>query len=151
MINMINEYNAKRYCCESISNIENFEIAMSDRHNRWVCHHRLELIKTGGVIDLSMQDLKDFNIYFNRPADELIFLSASEHAKLHFTGKPRSQEVRDKISKTSTGKPHPFSDEAKEHMRQCIRSRAISNETRLKCSIASKKYWESVKNHTDEQ
>lgn len=41
----------ERYCCEDISKIENYEEAVADTTQMWHCHHRLELVKTGAVVD----------------------------------------------------------------------------------------------------
>jgi hypothetical protein len=69
----------KQYCCEDISLIGNYNIMINDKSNqRWVCHHKLETI-----IGLSVQELKDKGLYYDRPADELIFLTNSQHTKLH--------------------------------------------------------------------
>ena len=106
--------NTQRKCCEDISNIENYEEAVASP-KKWVCHHRLELVATGGVCDVDMQDLKDWGIYWNRPADELIFLSRSEHNKLH----QATNSYKDKLSKA-------------------LKGRTISEEHRRKLSEAAK-------------
>ena len=77
-----------KYCCEDISKIENYELAKRDNFRGWVIHHRLELVETGAVVDSTKQDLMVLGIYYNRPASELIYLTKSEHQKLHRTGKP---------------------------------------------------------------
>lgn len=74
---MIKEKNVKKYCCEDISLIENYNEAINS-DEMWDCHHRLEI-----ELNKSVQELKDLNLYFNRPADELIFLTKSEHIKIH--------------------------------------------------------------------
>lgn len=79
---MIDLYRVKEYCCGDISKIENYDEAINSNQT-WDCHHRLELIKTGAVVNSSIQDLKDWGIYYNRPSDELIFLPKSEHMRLH--------------------------------------------------------------------
>ena len=43
---MINEQKARRYCSESIANIENYDKAVSS-DDCWDCHHRLEITDTG--------------------------------------------------------------------------------------------------------
>lgn len=79
---MIAEYNVKLYCCEDISLIENYEMAIKD-NKIWDCHHKLELIETGAVVNSSKQDLIDWGLYYNRPADELVFIRHGEHTILH--------------------------------------------------------------------
>lgn len=84
--------------CKVFTKIENYDKAVTDTTQTWYCHHRMELISTGAVCDASMQDLKDWGIYYNRPADELIFLTRSEHQALHQKGKRFSEEHRRKMS-----------------------------------------------------
>ena len=62
--------------------IENYEKAKADNFIGWDCHHRLEL-HPDGSLRFTRQSLKNLGLYLNRPASELIFLSHSEHAKLH--------------------------------------------------------------------
>ena len=83
---MINEYYAKAYCCEDISLIENYKLAVNDNTQTWDCHHRGEVLQCGRF---SIDDLKKFGLYYNRPAAELIFLTPAEHNRLHFKGVPR--------------------------------------------------------------
>lgn len=70
--------NAYDYCCEDISLIENYEEALADKTQTWICHHRkgIELNKTP-------DELKEMGLYFNRPACELMFVTRSEHRKIH--------------------------------------------------------------------
>lgn len=68
------------YCCESIDKIENYELAKSDNFIGWDLHHRLEIRE--GYIN-TVRDLKIMNIYYNRPACELIYLKYDEHRRLH--------------------------------------------------------------------
>ena len=67
------------FCCEPISEIENYELAVKDNFVGWVTHHRKEFEDNG----YSREELKDKGLYYNRPAKELIFLRAGEHRKLH--------------------------------------------------------------------
>ena len=78
---MISTYKAKRYCNQDISLIENYEKAIEDEKVIWHCHHRLETDK-----NLSSEKLIEKNLYFNRPASELIFLTPYEHHRLHSDG-----------------------------------------------------------------
>ena len=73
------------FCCENVSKIENFEKAMNDKE-MWHCHHRLETHDENGnerEYSISVKTLKEQGLYFNRPANELIFLRMSEHRSLH--------------------------------------------------------------------
>lgn len=85
-LQMINEYYAKKFCCEDLSLIENYDKAISDTTQTWDCHHRREILPCGRF---SVSDLKKFELYFNRPASEHIFLTRSEHRRLHLKGVPK--------------------------------------------------------------
>lgn len=104
--------------CKNYAKIENYDKAMADTTQTWECHHRLECIETGAVVNSSRQDLIDWGIYYDRPADELIFLTASEHIGLH----NRNQ-----------------TSETKERMHIKLVSRITSEETKKKQSEAAKR------------
>ena len=107
---MINEKYAKKYCCEDISNIENYELAINDQTQTWDCHHRGEILPCGRF---SPNDLTKFGLYFNRPASELIFLTKAEHTRLHFKGVtnlylkgvPKSEAHKKALSEAHKGVP----------------------------------------------
>lgn len=75
------------YCIpEQIEQIENYELAKKDNFNGWHIHHRLETHNSDGekrLVNLSREELIALDMYYNRPANELIFLTNSEHMKLH--------------------------------------------------------------------
>ncbi len=97
----------EKYCCEDISLIENYELAISDQTQYWECHHRKETDE-----GLSANELIEMGLYFNRPASELIFLTKSEHNSIHKKGKPLSTDHKSKLSialknnKNRLGKQH---------------------------------------------
>lgn len=96
---MINVRQAKQYCCEDISKIENYDKAIADKTQTWCCHHRTEI-----WWNCSEQDLKDNECYYGRKALELIFLTQDEHNSLHHTGLHHSDETKKKLSKLWKGK-----------------------------------------------
>lgn len=111
---MINFRNVKNYCRDDISQIENYDKAVSDIEQMWECHHRLEV--TDSFI-CNAELLKEMNLYYNRPACELIFLTKSEHRKIHNNtveykrimseakkGKKHTEETKRKISESIKGK-----------------------------------------------
>ena len=114
---MISIRKVKKYCCEDISNIENYEKAIADKDNVWDCHHKLETHNSDGerrFVDLSKAELKALDMYYNRPAPELIFLTSKEHRQLHAKGKHHSEEIKRKISESCKGKQRgPHSEEWK--------------------------------------
>ena len=100
---MINEYCAKSYCCEDLSLIENYSLAVADTTQTWDCHHRGEILPCGRY---EAKDLKKFDLYYNRPASELIFLPHDEHIRLHHKGVqkgPMSEEHKQAISDAKKG------------------------------------------------
>ena len=98
--NMPKFAHAKRYCCEDISLIENYEQAKNDTKHRWICHHRIELSE-----NTTMEDLISRGLYYNRPASELIFVTLSEHNKLHRhnLGKKASDKTKRIMSNAQKG------------------------------------------------
>lgn len=88
--------NAKRYCAEDISKIENFDQMIADTTQRWDCHHRREMDE-----NKSSDQLIEEGRYYNVPAAELIFLTVSDHTSLHMkgvhTGVPLSDEHKQHI------------------------------------------------------
>lgn len=110
---MINEKMAKSYCNEDISKIENYEIAIADKTHRWDCHHRdeIKVLPSGIKVIRSMDELKENNRYYNCPANELIFLTSSEHSSLHFRGVSKTCEHKKKIGRK--GIKHKMSEEGR--------------------------------------
>ena len=99
---MINEFYAKSYCCEDLSLIENYELAINDTTQTWECHHRGEVLPGERF---SANDLKKFGLYYNRPAAELIFLTPFAHRQLHFKGVQKSDATKKAVSKAHKGIP----------------------------------------------
>lgn len=115
-------YNAKRYCKEDISLIDNYEAMMQDTSQRWVCHHRAEIDE-----NKSMKQLTEEGRYYKVPAAELIFLTDSEHKKLHAVN--MSEETKEKMkgnknavgNKSRRGKHH--SEASKQKMSEAKKGR----------------------------
>lgn len=125
---MINIRHVKEYCSEDISLIENYDKAVSDTTQMWHCHHRLETDE-----NKSAQQLIKEGRYFGVMANELIFLTSTEHNSLHRKDKPGwnkgkhlSPEHRQKISEANKGKHHSeaarqkISEAKKEKIIQCM-------------------------------
>lgn len=131
---MISKKHVKSFC-KDFTKIENYEKAIADTAQTWHCHHRLELIATGGVCDVEKQDLIDWSIYYDRPADELIFLTPKEHMQLHLNGRHISEKTKRKLSETNRGQV-PW-----------IKGKSHSEETKRKISEALKgnKAWNKGK------
>ncbi len=83
-------FRAIEYCLD-FEKIENFDLAHKDNFKGWECHHRLETHNSDGerrLVDLSMTELLALGMYYNRPAEELIFMRVKDHRQLHLKGKP---------------------------------------------------------------
>ena len=89
-----------KYCKEDISLIENYDKAISDTSEIWDCHHRLET-----ELNVSAKQLIKMNLYYDRPASELIFLTHAEHTKLHNLN--LTEERRSNLSKSIKGRIAP--------------------------------------------
>ena len=93
---MISEMPAKMYCSEDISLIENYHQAMADQEKMWEIHHRREYDEEGRTL-FTHKQLKEMNLYFKRPASELIFVTRSMHWKMH--REMREQQFKNRCSK----------------------------------------------------
>lgn len=130
---MINEDKAKTYCCEDISLIENYNLAIIDS-DKWVCHHRWGISPVG---IFSHEYLDSIGLYYNRPACELIFMKEFDHRSLH--KRNPSEETRMKLSESISGKNNywygkKFSEEHKKKIGEAGIGRHHSESTRKKCS-----------------
>lgn len=83
---------AKKFC-KNFEKIENYQEAVNSSKT-WHCHHRNEI-----DMGLSKQELIDNELYYNRPPEELIFLTSLDHHRLHRNGMKFSEETKKKLSK----------------------------------------------------
>ncbi len=135
---MIAETNAKKYCKEDISLIENYAEALADTTQMWLCHHRNAEPFTG----FSRDDLKKMNMLYNRPASELKFVTPKEHIQIHSphasssgrTGKTNSAEHNAAISKANKGRK--FSAEHRAKLSAAKKGKKLSAETKAKMSTS---------------
>lgn len=168
---MINKYTVKKFC-KDYTQIENYEEAVNDTTQTWVCHHILGEI-------LSKEQLIDHDFYYDVPPCMLKFMTKSEHRRLHQNGKHLSEETRRKISASEKGKigwnkgiPHTeehsrkisealkgkpsprkgkiLSEETRRKISESKKgeknpnySKHLSAETRKKISEARKRYWQN--------
>lgn len=126
------KHNFERFC-KDYENIENYDKAKVDNFKGWDCHHRLETWTSDGErrqIDITVAELKALGMYYNRPANELIFLRKSEHTALRKV----SLETRNKLS--DIGKN--ISEETRKKLSMANKGHPVSEETRNKISTANK-------------
>lgn len=149
--------------CRTPELIENYDKAIADSTQTWCCHHRLETHNSDGerrLVDISSSELIALDMYYDRPPEELIFLTPIEHTSLHKAGKPSpnkgkhlseetkaklsaankghlvSEETRRKLSEASKGKHH--SEETRKKMSETRKGHSVSEETKKKISEAKK-------------
>lgn len=118
---MINERRLKRYCCEDLSLIENYDKAINDNTQTWQIHHRLE------DLGFTYKDLKYLNLYWKVPSDELIFMTKSDHFSHHRRGKKA----------WNSGKTGVYSEETRRKMGADKKDKKLSDETKRKISEAN--------------
>ena len=128
-----------KYFCDDFTHIENYNEAIADNSKVWECHHRLETHNSDGekrLVQLTIAELKALQMYYHRPADELIFLPKDEHITLHRQGY------------------HHLSEEGIANVVKAHRGKKASDETRLKQSVSHKdlRWWNNgiVQVHTKE-
>lgn len=133
----------KKRFCKDFTKIENYEKAVNDTTQTWVCHHRLETHNSDGerrLVDISKAELIALGMYFDRPPEELIFMTALDHKRLHNVGKKRSEETKKKISETMKGKPK--SEETRRKLSESHKGNRPLEETKRKMSETHKgKHW----------
>lgn len=98
---MINFKQANKFCKEDLSLIENYEAALNS-DIMYVCHH-----KNGIILNKNRKELKELDLYYSRPANELMFLTHSEHITLHRKGKRHTEESKQKMSGSLKGRSSP--------------------------------------------
>lgn len=126
-------YTQQQYCKDDISKIENYELAKADNFKGWHIHHRLELTLDGEFAH-TPEDLKRMGMYYNRPYFELIFLTKSEHQRIHAQNRSNSSLNKMKSSLSlRTGELNNFygkhhSDDTKQKISKANRGRKRTNE-----------------------
>ena len=146
---MIDLKRVSKYCCEDITLIENYEKAISDNIQTWNCHHRKETDE-----NLSLEDLINDNLYWARPANELIFLTKAEHNKIHNIDRIYvcSEETKRKISEKNKGRKQSEEERNKRSiiLKEYYKNNKRSEETRNKLSKSLKGKNKKGHPHTEE-
>ena len=139
----------KRYC-KDYENIENYDKAKVDNFVGWDCHHRLETHTPDGKrrdVDITADELKALDMYYNRPSSELIFIKHGEHQFLHHKGRCLSEEHKKKLSEAKKGKyageKNPMygkkhSEEVRNKISRAHKGKKMSTETRKRMSESRK-------------
>ena len=140
---MISETQARKFCKDEISLIENYEQAKADTTKIWHCHHRDEIrvLPSGMRVVRTMEELKENGRYYNCPANELIFLTPSEHHYIHSyknnwskTAEETKKKISESVKKNPTRywKGKTFSAEHKAKLCEARRKRITTDETKAK-------------------
>ena len=125
----------KQYCKEP-EKIENYEKAKKDNFKGWHCHHRLQTWTSDGErrpVDILASELKALGMYYNRPPEELIFLTSREHHSLHDEG-----ENNPMYGKSPWNKGKKMSEEFCRKNAESHKGKHHSEETRRRIGAASK-------------
>jgi len=93
------EYHIPYFAPGELDKIENYGSASQDKFVGWHLHHRLE-INPDGSVGKSRNSLIDENLYYYRPASELVFLQSSIHRQLHINAANISRTNRTTSSET---------------------------------------------------
>lgn len=129
---MINEKYTKEFCKDDISLIENYEKAINDDTQIYDCHHRLELHPDGSV-RFTKESLIKIDLYYNRPASELIFLTHSNHSHIHNKGANNPN-----YGKPAWNKGKTLSPETRAKLSEAHKGKTFTAETRAKMSASRK-------------
>ena len=148
---MISVKHVCAYCREDISLIENYEEAINSPE-KWHCHHRLETHFEDGTMRpldsfLSGPDLIKQNLYYGRPASELIFLSIKDHFSLHSKSLKYKQRMSESIKKvTSTKEYREKMSKALKGKNTWSKGKKHSEEHKQKTSKGLKDYYKNHEN-----
>ena len=126
--------NFEKYC-KDYENIEKYDKALADNFVGWHCHHRREA-------EFSRKELIALGMYYNRPAEELVFLTRAEHTRLHkkgnsyMLGKHHTTETKNKIAEMHKGMH--ASEETKKKMAESRKGKRHSEECKKKIGETKK-------------
>ena len=125
---MINLNQANKYCSDDVSLIENYNEAINS-DKQYVCHH-----KNGITLNKSITELKELGLYFNRPANELIFLEISEHKRLHMGCNNPSK------NKDRSGENNPMYGKHYKHTKESINKITVNHAKSIPCIVNGNRY-----------
>lgn len=122
--------NRKDCFCENPELIENYDRAITDTSQTWVCHHRLEEFCT-------ISELMEIERYFFVKPEDLIFLTRKDHSILHGNmqwKKELQSEIMVNTNKKNKGKK--LSEKQKRKISESCKGRQAWNKGK-KCSNIS--------------
>lgn len=122
---MINKKFVNR-CCDTPSEIENYQKAINDKTKTWDLHHKLE------ELGFSAKELIYLNLYYHVPADELVFLTRADHKKRH----PVKKETIEKIIKTRTENGYDCSKDTERNLKISKKLKNVPKSERHKQNLS---------------
>lgn len=112
--------------CRSPELIENYDKAMADTEMMWVCHHRFETHDSEGnerLVEILPDELKPLGMYYDRPPEELIFMTQSEHKKLHCSFDTFRDKMSEKMKGNQNCKGKALSEERKRRLSNTMKGK----------------------------
>lgn len=128
--------------CTKPELIENYEKAINDTTQTWVCHHRLETHNSDGIlrqVALSQKELDALGMLYDRPPEEFIFLTQAEHRILHNSFRDYSKitdEARQNRSKAAKLRASKMTEEERRKVYGIWKGKKQSEETKRKMSVS---------------
>lgn len=124
---------------KEIEKVENYKKAKLDNFLGWNIHHRLETHTSEGIkrlVQITKEELIALDMYFDRPANELIYLTIPEHTSVHSKGRKCSEEQKRKTSKTLMG--HKVTEETRKKISEKLMGSHLTEECKKKISLKLK-------------
>ena len=120
-------------CCKDYTLIANYDEAIADTTQTWICHHILGEI-------LTREQLRDHDFYYNVPPCMLKFVTLSEHMRIHNKDKVVSdctkRKIADSMKYKTNFKGHRHTADTKQKISASRKN--ISDDTRKKLAESHK-------------
>lgn len=146
---MIAEYMVRNYCSEDISLIDNYEQAINDKTQTWHCHHRDEI-----TLSKSIEELIKMGLYWKVPASKLIFLTETEHKKLHQANlrEETVNKIKSTLSSKRQGSDNPMwnkqqTEKTRKQISETMKNVPKSEETKANMRKAQQEYYKTHSGH----
>lgn len=114
-ISRCKKWQLEHYCTD-ITKVENYYAFCKDNNEIYDLHHRLETHTSYGekrLVQLTRKELEALDMYYNRPPEELIFLTHAEHTSIHMTGNKYGGKNPEKIKESVHKNPEAMGGKVK--------------------------------------
>lgn len=133
----------KRVCNGDFTKVANYKEAISDNCHMWHLHHKLGLNHT-------VRELKDNNLYYHRPPEELEFLPSEYIGMIDTYDSIKGHYLAHADAKRRIDSEFEFTSFINELSRkQCKDNQIIDNKLRFESWIQSVIEYEQIKNRLD--